>query len=115
MWIYRGPKTEIDPNVKTISGKDLHFITSSYSSDLSLEHSTMSRDIIKSDKYKFYFPEMDIRRDADAKGRFKNQYGGVRHTTSVGGTITGMHGHFLIVDDPLDPEGARSDAERDTA
>jgi len=106
---------QVEHNGKILYGRDLQFITASYSGDLSLEHSSISRDLIKSDTYKHYFPEMSVRADADAKGRFKNEYGGVRHTTSVGGTVTGMHGHILIIDDPIDPEGAKSEAERKTA
>jgi predicted phage terminase large subunit-like protein len=37
--------------------------------------------------------------------------GGDRFATSVGGSVTGMHGHFLIVDDPVDPRGAASELE----
>jgi len=97
------------------SGTNSRFITASYSAPLSLEHAEDSRDLIKSDKYQKYFPEVRIKRDRDIKSNYKNTKGGSRFSTSVGGTVTGMHGHFLIVDDPLDPNKAISEAERNTA
>jgi len=70
------------------------------------------------------FPELSIRRDKNAKGNFKLirrtidkngnvkiEGGGNRFSTSVGGTVTGFHGHINIVDDPLDPRRAASKAE----
>ena len=37
--------------------------------------------------------------------------GGNRYSTSVGGTLTGFHGHIQIIDDPLDPRRAISEVE----
>ena len=88
------------PTAKVISG--------SYGAELSREHAELSRDIIRSDKFKLYFPEIALRQDKDAKSNYKNTKGGARLSTSVGSTITGFHGHFLIVDDPINPEKANS-------
>jgi predicted phage terminase large subunit-like protein len=103
----------------------MRFITSSYSSALSLELAEYSRDIIRSAKYQRLFPEIEIKRDKDTKSNFsisKKVFapdgsvaevirGGNRYSTSVGGTLTGFHGHILIVDDPLDPNRANSQIE----
>lgn len=40
---------------------------------------------------------------------------GYRYSTSVGGTLTGRGGNFIIIDDPIKPEDAMSDAKRSTA
>lgn len=93
----------------------LQFISCSYSSALSLQHSDKSREIIRSDKYKVYFPEIKIREDKDLKSDYGNTEKGERFTTSVGGSATGMHAHIIIVDDPLNPQQALSDADRSTA
>lgn len=93
----------------------LQFITCSYSSNLSLQHSDKSREIIRSDRYKQLFPEIHIREDKDLKSCYANTNRGERFTTSVGGSATGMHGHIIIVDDPLNPQQSLSDAERATA
>ena len=101
------------------------FITASYTSALSYENADMARELIKSDKFLKMYPDIRIQRDRDVKSNYrilsKMKYskhgppiikrGGYRYSTSVGGTLTGFHGHFLIVDDPLDPKKALSDVE----
>ena len=47
----------VDPTIRSL--------TASYSASLSTDHSMKSRDIIRSDKFKSYFPEIDIKRDQD--------------------------------------------------
>jgi predicted phage terminase large subunit-like protein len=103
----------------------MRFINASYSADLSLEHSDYSRDILRSRKFKTYFPEIEIKQDKDTKSNFKIQLkewddatssikvklGGNRFSTSVGGSLTGFHGHILIVDDPLNPTQAVSEVK----
>lgn len=93
----------------------LRHISASYSASLSLDHAVKSRDIIKSDKYRRYFPEIAIKSDQDNKSHYKNTLNGERYATSVGGTITGMHAHIIEIDDPLNPKQAASDAELKTA
>ena len=93
----------------------IRIITNSYSSDLSIEHSTKSRDIILSEKYKELFPEIELRIDMSAKSNYENNHTGARYTTSTGGTITGRHAHIIINDDPLNPGQALSDAKREEA
>lgn len=90
-------------------------LTGSYSSSLSTDHALKSRDIIKSDKFKRYFPDIAIRHDQDNKTHYKNTNGGERYATSVTGTVTGFHAHLIIIDDPLNPKGAGSEADRVTA
>jgi hypothetical protein len=93
----------------------LRIISTSYSGGLALDHAVKSRDIIKSDKYRSLFGNIAIKSDQDTKGYYKNVYGGDRAATSTGGTITGRHGHLIIVDDPLNPKESVSDADRATA
>ncbi len=90
-------------------------LTASYASTLSTDHALKSRDIIRSDKFKKYFPGIEIKKDQDNKTHYKNLSGGERYATSVTGTITGFHGHILIVDDPLNTKTATSEVERETA
>jgi predicted phage terminase large subunit-like protein len=90
-------------------------ISSSYSHGLSLSHSVKTRDVVNSDKYKLLFPTVRLKSDQSAKSDFLNTSGGQRFTTSTGGTVTGMHGHQIIVDDPINPQQAASDAERKSA
>ncbi len=90
-------------------------ITVSYSNSLSISHAVKSRDIIRSDKYRELFPHIELKKDQDNKSDYQNTDGGQRYATSTGGTITGMHGHQIIVDDPLNTQTALSDKERETA
>ena len=101
----------------------MRFITSSYSAALSLESAEYSRDLIRSERFKTVYPELDIKDDKDNKSNYKvvrkeqvypghqarTQLGGNRYSTSVGGTLMGFHGHILIVDDPLNPSQAVSE------
>ena len=97
----------------------MRFITASYSAQLALESAEKSRDLIRSDKFMLTFPDLKIKEDKDTKGNFRigkringrMRWGGNRFSTSVGGTLTGFHGHILIVDDPLNPEQAASEKE----
>ena len=93
---------------------EAQFICVSYSHLLSLDLSRKCRDVVKSDKYRACFPDVILRDDADAKGYFINTAGGKRYSAGSRGTVLGMHAHFIIVDDPLDPTRALSEIELDT-
>lgn len=90
-------------------------ICGSYSHLLSLNLSRASRDVVQSDRYRAYFHDLELREDQNTKGHFVNNKGGYRYSTSVGGTVMGFHGHFIIIDDPLDPQEALSEADLETA
>ena len=98
----------------------MRFIASSYSGALAMEQAELSRELVRSDKFQKLFPDINIKRDKDTKSNFRitkempdgtTALGGSRFSTSVGGTLTGFHGHILIVDDPLDPNRAVSETE----
>ncbi len=93
----------------------LRILTGSYSQSLSTDHALKSRDIILSDKYKKYFPEIDIKVDQNNKTHYTNTKKGERYATSVTGTITGFHAHLIIIDDPLNAQQSASEAELETA
>jgi predicted phage terminase large subunit-like protein len=84
-------------------------IGASYSKDLAGDLSRKNRDIVKSSKYEKCF-NIELREDQDVKTYFMNSKKGFRIAVGTGG-ITGYHGHFIIVDDPLNPNEALSDAE----
>lgn len=90
-------------------------IGGSYSSELSMDLSRKGRDVVLSDKYRRTFPDMELRADQAGKKYYMNVKGGWRYATSTGGTVTGFHGHILVVDDPLDPRRAVSEVELKSA
>jgi len=90
-------------------------ICGSYSYPLGMNLSRTSRDIVQSSKYKTLFENIELREDQNTKGFYVNRMGGYRYTTSTGGTVTGFHGHLILVDDPLDPLQAASELDLKTA
>jgi len=102
----------------------MRFIAASYSGPLALEQAEYSRDLIRSEKFKKIFPELEVKEDKDTKSNFRivkidergnKLSGGNRFSTSVGGTLTGYHAHILIVDDPLNPHEAASEVKLERA
>jgi len=89
---------------------EAQFVTASYGHILATDLSRRSRDIIMSERYKQLFPEIILRCDQNVKTNFMNEKGGFRMAVGAGG-IVGFHGHFIIIDDPLNPEQAVSEAE----
>jgi len=97
----------------------MRFITASYSADLSLESAKYCRDMVSSERFQHIYPYIKIDPDKNTVSNFKilkyengKVYrGGGRYSTSVGATMTGFHGHFLLPDDPLNPKQAASETE----
>lgn len=75
-------------------------IAASYSSAISLKHSIDARALVQSAWYRDLFPEMKLAKDQNQKAKFMTNKRGFRMATSVGGTLTGEGGEFMIVDDP---------------
>jgi predicted phage terminase large subunit-like protein len=107
-WAGRAGPDE-DPRPK---GWDLRFIAGSYAGMISLFNSVKSRDLIESDRYQQFFPEITLRREMNAKGLFMNSQNGSRFTTSVGGQYMGQHAHGILIDDPIDSRESESEAAR---
>ena len=91
------------------------FIGGSHNHDLSLDLSRKSRGVVKSEKYRRAFPNIRLSRDQDAKGYYVNTLGGSRRSCSVDSKVTGFHGDFFVVDDPIDPREVTSDVIIKTA
>ncbi len=94
-----------DPKIK--------IITSSYAMNIALMNANKSRTVIKSELYKAYFPNVELKDDQDAKGNYETKLNGVRYATATGAAITGLHADIIIVDDPQNPQLANSEKERD--
>jgi len=72
------------------------------------EFAMASLDIIKSNKYQRYFPNVKIRHDASAKTFYKFTGGGIRYSLTTRGSSTGKHAHLQLDDDPMDYQTAQS-------
>ncbi|MEJ8803143.1 phage terminase large subunit [Pontibacter sp. H249] len=108
--------TQLFPAWLWVKDPSIRLISSSYAADLSIAHAVKTRDCLKSDKFQRYYPGLiEFKKDSDGKSAFKNTKKGERFTTSTGGRVTGMHGDFIINDDPINPEEAESSNARKTA
>ncbi len=87
-------------------------IVASYSERLSLKHSQDCRLLMQSEWYKRIFPWVSFAKDQNEKAKFVTTERGFRFAASVGGTITGEGGNFLIVDDPHHPADVFSESRR---
>lgn len=90
-------------------------VVASYSQDLSNKHARDTKAVMESEWYQKLFPRTRINPKKNAVQEFETTRKGGRLATSVGGTVTGRGGDFLIVDDPLKPDEADSEAARNTA
>lgn len=91
-------------------------LATSHAFDLGQELSMKCRDIVQSEKYQRAFPWVELREDQNTKSYFANVKGGWRKSFTVGGkSPIGFHAHFLLVDDPLNPQEAVSEADLKTA
>ena len=89
------------------------FLCGSYTDAISNDLAEKARTIILSDKYRKLFPEISL--TASNITHLINNHRGEKYTTSTGGSATGRHAHFIIIDDPVNPKKAASDVERVTA
>lgn len=90
-------------------------ITASYSSNLSTKHSVDTRLVMQQPWYQECYPNTRLSNDQNEKHKFTTTSRGYRMATSVGGTLTGEGGNFLIVDDPLSAAQGQNKAARDYA
>tara|TARA_R110000787_G_scaffold130386_2_gene242326 strand:+ start:854 stop:2236 length:1383 start_codon:yes stop_codon:yes gene_type:complete len=104
---------------KNHSSKFLHL---SYSDALALDNSSQIKEYIQSDAYQDLW-QMTLKKDAQAKGKWFNEYGGGMYATASGGAITGFGAGgtdedifegAILIDDPLKPDDAFSEVKRNT-
>jgi hypothetical protein len=90
-------------------------IVATHTQTLGLELSRRSRMILKSEQFRQLF-NIELEDDQDAKGFWVTKGGGSRFSCTVSGANPiGFHSHFLIVDDPIDPEKVLSKVSLQTA
>lgn len=77
------------------------FIFASYVQSLSDRDALKMRTLIESPEFQAFFkPDWKMTDDQNQKRRFNNTKTGYRFSTSVGGSLTGEGGDFLVCDDP---------------
>jgi predicted phage terminase large subunit-like protein len=89
-------------------------ICAAYAQDLSDKFARDCRAIMQSSWYQKSFPTRLTQSRASLQELITTK-GGFRLGTSVGGVLTGRGGDILIIDDPIKPNDAQSDARRKSA
>lgn len=84
----------------------------SYAGRLSEKIAYQTRLLMETEWYRRLFPETKLDPDQQQKANFLTTKGGGRFSTSVGGTLTGAGGDYILIDDPQNPEEALSDVKR---
>lgn len=93
---------------------DKEIIIASYSADLAQDFGGKTREKAQSIEYKYIFPEVTLREDEKARGRWRTKQGGGYIAVGVGGPITGRGANILLIDDPVkNREEAESEVYRE--
>lgn len=96
------------------------FIHLSYSDDLALDNSSQTKEYIESEAFQSLW-QMQLKKDAQGKKKWFNNYGGGVYASASGGAITGFGAGVaeqktfsgaIIIDDPLKPDDAQSEVKR---
>lgn len=87
-------------------------IAVSYSDELARKHARDTRIILESAWYQRLFPATRISPRKNTETEIATTRHGFRIATSIGGTLTGRGGSVIIIDDPIKPIDAESEAER---
>ena len=108
------------------------FVHLSYSDDLARDNSETVRSLILHDEFRRIFPYIELSQSSRSKKKWTTTDGGGVYATSTGGQITGFgagatdeldeeignittqrFAGAIIIDDPIKPEDALSDARRE--
>lgn len=88
-------------------------LAASYSQVLSIKHSMDTRFVLNADWYRESFVNTKLSKKHNQKSKFMTTENGFRFATSVGGSVTGEGGDYLIIDDPHNPSQIDSKKFRD--
>lgn len=89
-------------------------ITASYSADLAQDFGGKTREKVNSPEFRAIFPEITLKEDEKARGRWRTNDGGSYIAVGVGGPITGRGANILLIDDPIkNREEAESEVIRE--
>jgi predicted phage terminase large subunit-like protein len=75
-------------------------IQTSNTAELAVGFGRKVRNLVDSDQYSKIFPNVHLRSDSKAAGRWATNSGGEYFAIGVGGTVTGKGADLLIIDDP---------------
>ena len=90
---------------------DKKIIQTAHTAELSVGFGRKVRNIVNDEDFKKIFPDLSLRADSKAAGRWNTSKGGEYFAIGVGGAVTGKGADLLIIDDPhYEQEGQSLDS-----
>ncbi len=93
----------------------LKIIQTTHTAELAVRFGRKVRNLMEMSEYKEIFPDVDLKADSKAAGRWETAQGGEYYAAGVGGAITGRGADLLIIDDPHSEQDALSDTALENA
>lgn len=97
----RGPRNQI--------------IQATHTAELAVKFGRKVRDLMDTERYREVFPEVGLKADSKAAGRWDTNKGGEYFAVGVGGAMTGRGANYLIIDDPHSEADALSELALENA
>ena len=94
---------------------DLRIFVGSYSDMAVLGISDDLKIVMRSEKYRAFFPSTQILKGKDSMHLFRTTANGEFYAFAVGGTLTSKHADILKIDDPINPKLAATEKGLETA
>ena len=82
-------------------------IQCSNTAELAVGFGRKVRNLVGSEQYSKIFPDVTLKSDSKAAGRWATNHGGDYFALGVGGTVTGKGADLLIIDDPHSEQEAK--------
>ena len=93
----------------------LKIIQTTHTAELAVRFGRKVRNLMELEVYKQIFPDVDLKADSKAAGRWETGQGGEYYAAGVGGAITGRGADLLIIDDPHSEQDALSETAMEHA
>ena len=93
----------------------LKIIQTTHTAELAVRFGRKVRNLMEMEVYKQIFPDVDLKADSKAAGRWETGQGGEYYAAGVGGAITGRGADLLIIDDPHSEQDALSETAMENA
>jgi predicted phage terminase large subunit-like protein len=94
---------------------ELKIIQTTHTAELAVRFGRKVRNLMEMQEYREIFPDVDLRADSKAAGRWETSQGGEYYAAGVGGAITGRGADLLIIDDPHSEQDALSETAMEHA
>ena len=93
----------------------LKIIQTTHTAELAVRFGRKVRNLMETEIYRQIFPDVDLKADSKAAGRWETGQGGEYYAAGVGGAITGRGADLLIIDDPHSEQDALSETAMENA